>query len=72
MVCRHLDLNESEALHTASTSSRTSTALTIKGRWVEQTRARQSERTRSGSTPEQKQALGVAGVSEASPPPPTA
>lgn len=43
MVCRRLDLNESKALHTASTSSRTSTALAIKGRSVEQTRARQSK-----------------------------
>lgn len=37
MVCRRLDLNESETLQTASTSSRTSTALAIKGRAVEQT-----------------------------------
>lgn len=42
MVCRGLDGNESEALHPASTSSRTSPALAIKGRSLEQTRARQS------------------------------
>lgn len=51
MVCRRLDLNESEALHTASTSSRTSTALTIKGRWVEQTRAPTERENKVGVGP---------------------
>lgn len=61
MVCRRLDVNESEALHTASTSSRTSTALTIKGRWLEQTRARQSEKNKVGVYPGSETSAGCGG-----------